>query len=372
MSTSSNTTHHSCASTVTLCEAFWWTQRYQWLLRNGYRLQSNHNPVLDEKTRPKRSNNHSDPEREYVNYGTRLTDGKEVVLKRLTSPEDEQELALLDFLSQEPLASDARNHCVPVLDTLLVPGDENTVVIVMPLLHSLGDAKLETIGDAVELFHQLFEGVQFLHDYRIAHRDISYGNVMYETCRGRTRYYLIDFGLSRCYDLGSSPLEIHHEGTDFSVPEFSTLQPYDPFPVDVYCLGNFLRHEFLETRTGFAFLRPLVQSMTQAESLRRPDIATAFKHLKALTRDLPPRKLKSRSRQVDVKKRWSILSLAAALLQLILQLILTLVFHWVPNARKILASWDSAKITAEHFAEPRRKPRWTDGVDIILYFCLGP
>lgn len=73
------------------------------------------------------------------------------------------------------------------------------------------------------------------------------------------RYYLIDFGISRAYD-GSdpSPKEEPIFGGDRTVPEFQgTLEPCDPFPTDVYYLGNLIREDFLGVSdshiTGYAW-----------------------------------------------------------------------------------------------------------------------
>ena len=61
------------------------------------------------------------------------------------------------FLSSGPLAADPHNHCVPILEVLQVPDDEDKVVLVMPLLRSWDNPPLETIGTAVDLFSQIFE-----------------------------------------------------------------------------------------------------------------------------------------------------------------------------------------------------------------------
>ena len=56
------------------------------------------------------------------------------------------------------------------------------------------------------------------------------------------KYYLIDFGLSRLYKPEDGPhLEMPSWGGDKSVPEFRFKEPCDPFAVDVYCIGNYVR-----------------------------------------------------------------------------------------------------------------------------------
>lgn len=65
----------------------------------------------------------------------------------------------------------------------------------------------------------------------------------------RPRYFLIDFGLSvRFDDTEKTPLADPVRGQDKSVPEFAngTCSQYDPFPTDIYYLGNLIREHFLE------------------------------------------------------------------------------------------------------------------------------
>lgn len=61
------------------------------------------------------------------------------------------------------------------------------------------------------------------------------------------KYYLLDFGLARQYE-EDQPHEVWGPGTDTSVPEFQTgnAHPIDSFAVDVYCVGNMIRTEFLD------------------------------------------------------------------------------------------------------------------------------
>jgi hypothetical protein len=60
------------------------------------------------------------------------------------------------------------------------------------------------------------------------------------------KYYLIDFGISRRYDDKDLPvLEPQIHGADRTVPEFQdSFAPCDPFPTDIYYLGNVFRMDF--------------------------------------------------------------------------------------------------------------------------------
>lgn len=108
------------------------------------------------------------------------------------------------------------------------------------------------------------------------------------------RYYLIDLGIAKQYKPEERPpLERIVRGGDKSPPEHRTPDiPCDPFPTDIYYLGNLIRKEFLQVRSmcprprtdakhqhsqkrrGFNFMRLLVADMVQDDPKKRPNIDT--------------------------------------------------------------------------------------------------
>lgn len=61
------------------------------------------------------------------------------------------------------------------------------------------------------------------------------------------RYYFIDFGLSMSFAETVGPrLTTSKDGIDRDVPELSLDAPYDPFPVDIFILGNLFRKSFVD------------------------------------------------------------------------------------------------------------------------------
>lgn len=62
------------------------------------------------------------------------------------------------------------------------------------------------------------------------------------------KYYFIDFGISRKFDpQGGPPRELPILGGDRTAPELQNCRvPIDPFPTDIYYLGNFIREEILK------------------------------------------------------------------------------------------------------------------------------
>lgn len=124
----------------------------------------------------------------------KIAGGSRVALKRIKKSSNPNEKDILHYFGTGFLASDSRNHCVPVLDTLYPPNDKNWVIIVMPLLRDYDSPRFDTVGEVVECFRQLFEvcrrhcesfltcltiwmnefqGLQFMHQHRVAHRYLS-------------------------------------------------------------------------------------------------------------------------------------------------------------------------------------------------------
>ena len=67
--------------------------------------------------------------------------------------------------------------------------------------------------------------------------------------RKPVKHYLVDFGLSKVYKPEDAPhLEVGGWGGDRTVPETRKGGDalYDPFAMDVYCIGNVIRTQPLE------------------------------------------------------------------------------------------------------------------------------
>jgi hypothetical protein len=64
------------------------------------------------------------------------------------------------------------------------------------------------------------------------------------------KYYLIDFGISSRYEADEvNPRERPIWGGDKTVPEFQKSNaPQDPFPTDIYYVGNMMKIDCLEVR----------------------------------------------------------------------------------------------------------------------------
>jgi hypothetical protein len=124
----------------------------------------------------------------------------------------------------------------------------------------------------------------------------------YSRTRRPTRYLLIDFGLSRFYDPANGPpLDRPLRGGDKSAPEHQDgTTPCNPFPTDVYYLGNLVREEYMEVRfifylhkhfvtstnqkyNGLEFMQPLIVDMVQEDPTKRPnmdEVVTRFAEIR--------------------------------------------------------------------------------------------
>ncbi|KAG0696949.1 hypothetical protein DFH29DRAFT_1071863 [Suillus ampliporus] len=184
---------------------------------------------------------------------TRESDGLYISLKVVDKSEHPHEVDIRQYFMIEQLVSDPKNYCVPFLDVVSVLNEENKQIIVMPLWLHFTRLRFDTVGERP------------------------------------SKYYLIDFGLSRRDDATEeNPLEYPIFGCDKSVPEFQKNAdvPMNPFPTDIYYLGNIIRQEFLLTSSGFKFLTPLVDDMVQDDPSRRPTMEVVIERFDSIRQQL--------------------------------------------------------------------------------------
>ncbi|KAJ7680937.1 kinase-like domain-containing protein [Mycena polygramma] len=269
----------------------------------------------------------------------RIEDGASVALKFISRTIHPEEAKIFQYFSSPELASDPHNHCLPLLAVLYPPDDADIVIFVMKLMRRFDDPRFDTVGEVMDFFHQIFEGLQFMHHHRVAHRDCNSLNIMmdgqhlfpagfhpraqrnlqdgfrkakhYTRTQRPVKYYFIDFGISSKFEPGEDTRVHPILGGDKSVPEFPTLQQMslamnteklDPFATDIYYLGNLIRTEFLEgeperlvsAKLGFEFMRPLVAAMVQADPVKRPTIDEVLADFDKIQSSLSSWKLRSR------------------------------------------------------------------------------
>ncbi|KAG6848294.1 hypothetical protein H0H93_001467 [Arthromyces matolae] len=302
-----------------------WVSYHPFLLSKGYRLR----PRYDPNWQPSWKDCNLSSPHDIFDYEDSLTlskgavaidarrvaDNRHVILKKIKA--SSEELRIAKILSSEPLASDPRNHTVPILDILYHP-DDNVAFIVMPILLHMNFLPFRRLGEFANAMHQYLTGLQFMHEHNIAHRDACFFNLMVDAtlipggfhyCRkykapdGVTqwkiwkersaveslRYHYIDFGLSRQYSTNLGILDVGISGQDQSCPEQSLTIPYDPFKTDIYQLGNVML-QMVKKYDGLECFSPMGEAMTR----QRPEERASLSDVLAMLNNLKPRQLKQR------------------------------------------------------------------------------
>lgn len=89
-----------------------------------------------------------------------------------------------------------------------------------------------TGDELMNVTEQLVSGVQYIHQQRIAHRDIKPQNVLFDS-HGRVR--IADFGISKLGD--GDKLCTFTCSAAYAAPEILGRKPYSPFAADIWALG---------------------------------------------------------------------------------------------------------------------------------------
>ncbi|KAF5384307.1 hypothetical protein D9615_003093 [Tricholomella constricta] len=260
----------------------------------------------------------------------RVSDGLKVVFKRVSTRSPE--IIIAQYLSSPDLRSDPRNHTVPILDILPLPDDDAHALLVMPQLIGFNQVPFRRLGEMTDALHQYFEGLEFLHEHNIAHRDACYFNLMMDgskvvprgvhfiesdthdglvrrlewndrTSVGPVPYYIIDFGLSVMFPKGRKRQSRGPYGQDRSVPEHKHEEPHDPFKVDIYQLGRVI-FKMIQEYDGLEPLLGIATAMTRQDPEHRISLRDALDQLDRI----PKKKLKRRvwKRTCPIETRISI------------------------------------------------------------------
>ncbi|PPR07268.1 hypothetical protein CVT26_012428 [Gymnopilus dilepis] len=184
------------------------------------------------------------------------------------------------------------NHTLPVLEWLR---QDNLVFGVFPMVGRWYDLPwFGSIGNILEFMGQIIEGVAFLHEHHIAHRDLFFSNFVSswrsenEIPGGsdalfRTRYYIIDFEFAVCFAPDADPETRVVTGPPVSFdvyerpapPEMRKTAPYCPFKADVWQLGC----AFLETFghiEDIPLVIELLMQMRNSDPAKRPTVQEAL------------------------------------------------------------------------------------------------
>ncbi|KAF5332771.1 hypothetical protein D9611_005297 [Ephemerocybe angulata] len=184
-------------------------------------------------------------------WPARDDNGHEVMIRVVSGPEMTDELRAFHRLNTPEARSDPRNNTLPVLKYLRFDG---MVFIVMPRWGSgpfSPFARFSTISELFDLVETFYEGLEFLHEKCIAHRDIFRTNLVMnilgyvDTPRfnmrklGEVKYAFIDFETCLMFPEDSDLDAVSVEREMRTQVERLGLKPgmCNPFKDDVLCLA---------------------------------------------------------------------------------------------------------------------------------------
>ena len=84
-------------------------------------------------------------------------DGKQVMLKSISTRRGQWELEISRYFSSPIVRSNPENHCVPLLETLELPDNLDQKLMVMPFLRPFDNPQFRTYGEFVAFFTQISE-----------------------------------------------------------------------------------------------------------------------------------------------------------------------------------------------------------------------
>jgi hypothetical protein len=80
-----------------------------------------------------------------------------VALKLVSKSLHPNEAEIWEYLSSPELASDPRNHCLPLLEQLSPPDAPDRLIFVMKFVRIFDTPRFDTFGEVVECLRQVFE-----------------------------------------------------------------------------------------------------------------------------------------------------------------------------------------------------------------------
>lgn len=225
---------------------------------------------------------------------------------------DSQEYAIWRMLDSPEARSHPDNHTVPVREILYFRPDFTTLgvaseptdtrlFVVMDRFDkvtALDDIPItkscypfvRTTGELCHFFLQIAQAVRYMHDLGVAHQDIMDKNLLLDRTSTVDRCYATDFQFSLYFPKPwtTAPRIL----VDAEAPEaFRPKKPYDPFPVDIFCVGTIyitmVKALQIAGWTSLDKLEYLAESMRENDPQQRPTIHVIEENLQKLIETLP-------------------------------------------------------------------------------------
>ncbi|KAG5640796.1 hypothetical protein DXG03_007185, partial [Asterophora parasitica] len=246
---------------------------------------------------------------EYSNPLTRAVrtrDGMDAVVRVMViGNEGHEHLRILRRIATGEQSMYSNNHTLPMFAEFQL---EDIIFAVFPkvgatLRESYCSWPNNSVADVIDMIMQMLEGLAFIHNLKIAHRDAFRDNFVLEWqpesltkfSPSRPRVYLIDFETAvdfppeypadKCVLSGYPfPLETYKRA---HAPEFASEKPYCPFKVDVWQLGTSL----LDFQSTIPAIDDALKDMRNTDPMIRPTAQEALNRLSDVVNSLAPKLL---------------------------------------------------------------------------------
>ncbi|KAK7012646.1 kinase domain-containing protein [Favolaschia claudopus] len=214
-----------------------------------------------------------------------------------------------DFASKYHLLDETAQEESQVL--YFDPEDSDKQIMVMLQLVTFKRPVFETVGEVIACWKEIFEGIQYMHENLVAHRDCPVNNIMQDPALlYPDGFHPVQTWMDPSYKHFARhitrtdqrpPTEEIICGGDKSPPEHLGAAydiPCNPFQTDIYFLGNLLKRQFmykafplsthirLRLYGPLSFLDPLIEDMTQRDPALRPTIGEVIERFDEITRKL--------------------------------------------------------------------------------------
>ncbi|KAF8955859.1 kinase-like domain-containing protein [Flammula alnicola] len=244
----------------------------------------------------------------------RTREGLDVVIRVIVHGNAGQDhLKILRKIAAGKDSLNSNNHTLPLFREFQF---EDIVFGIFPKVGAgvsdvYGGWAKNSVGDIIEMLMQMLEGLAFIHQENVAHRDAFRDNFLVQwhpeslatkkISVSRPRVYLRDFEVAIefppecpvdervCTGLpisGSLRLEKYSRP---HAPEFASGKPYNPFKLDVWQLGTSFSE--LQFKTTIPSIDQVLIDMTHADPVHRLDAQEAFDQLRTVVHSMTPESL---------------------------------------------------------------------------------
>ncbi|CAL1711544.1 unnamed protein product [Somion occarium] len=243
----------------------------------------------------------------------RTADGHDVAIRVIIVNQDgHEQLKFLKRIAAGPLSLLSSNHTLPMLRVFHY---EDITFGIFPrtagcMEEAFGSWPRNSVGDVLDMVLQALEGLAFIHDLGIAHRDADKSNFLLhwypESLRtmtvaiSRPRVYLIDFEVAVDFP-PECPVQARvsvgpPSGGTITItdkwgrplpPEVESGRPYNPFKLDVWQLG----YGFITFRSTIPAIDKILAELVLDDPVARPTSSEALAKLSNVVNSMPPEAL---------------------------------------------------------------------------------